>query len=90
MTFETERLSLAIYLHASDSLRFLHCTPATRAKVRFVFSDPDRLGNELELAFERGAQIPATAIFASQRFLRRKMSEILNSDNRRIEDAYRN
>jgi hypothetical protein len=79
VTFTTERLPLAIYLHASASLIFSHCERASSDKVLFVFLDPQHLGNELELEYERGAQVAATSIFASQKFLRRKMSEALNN-----------
>ena len=79
MNFVTERLPLAIYLHASDKLEFSHCESASADKVRFVFHDPRQIANDLELEFERGAQVPATAIFASQKFLRRKLSEALNN-----------
>ncbi len=78
-TFQTERLPLAIYLHASGKLEFSHCESTSNSKVRFIFRDPQHIGCELELEFERGAQVPATAIFASQKFLRRKMSEALNN-----------
>jgi len=78
-TFMTERLPLAIYSHASGKLQFSHCESTGNGKVRFVFRDPQHIGCELELEFERGAQVPATAIFASQKFLRRKMSEALNN-----------
>ena len=86
MDFVTERFPLAIYLHASSSLNFSHCECASSDKVRFVFFDPEQLGNELELAFERGAQVPATVVFASQKFLRRKMSVELN--NRKTGDNF--
>jgi len=78
VNFMTERLPLAIYLHASGKLEFSHCASASPDKVRFVFHDPRQIANDLELEFERGAQVPATAIFASQKFLRRKLSEALN------------
>jgi len=77
--FATERFPLAIYLHASGSLSFLHCECASGHKVRFVFFDPEDRANALELAFERGAPVPANALFASQKFLRRTMSEVLNN-----------
>jgi hypothetical protein len=86
VTFGTERLPLAIYLHASGKLKFSQCETAGKDKIRFVFNDPQHIGNELELEFERGAQVPATAIFASQKFLRRKMSEALN--NRKIGEYF--
>jgi len=83
--FETERLPLAIYLHASGSLRFSHCEPVDAGKVQFVFLDPSSLGDQAELEFENGAVATAKSIFASQTFLRRKMSEAqaLNSENRK-------
>jgi hypothetical protein len=65
-----------------DKLRLSHCESESGGKVRFVFNDPKQLGDELELAFELGAQLPVTAVFASQKFLRRKISETLN--NRKI------
>ncbi len=77
--FLTERLQLAIYLHATGEPRFLGCESNGMGKVRFVFEDPDRNGDKLELEFDRGASVPATAIFASQRFLRRMMTDTLNN-----------
>ena len=78
-TFVTERLQLAIFLHASQILPFSHCELGPSGKVRFVFGDPELAGAELELKFDRGAQVPATDLFASQKFLRRKMSEALEN-----------
>ena len=79
-TFTTERLPLAVFLHATDRLRFMECKPAShRGKVMFVFADPHFIGSQAELEFDRGAVVPATALFASQRFLRRRMSEALNN-----------
>ena len=77
--FLTERLQLAVYLHATGEPHFLGCESNGNGKVRFVFKDPERNGDLAELEFDRGAAVPATAIFASQRFLRRKMTEILNN-----------
>jgi hypothetical protein len=89
LAFATERLPLAIFLHATDRLRFLRCEAADRRdKVVFVFADPERLGSELELEFDRGATVPATALFSSQKFLRRKMTEALNSIERKTEYDY--
>jgi hypothetical protein len=76
-TFETERLQLAIFLHASGSLRFSGCELNGGGKVRFLFHDPLHTGDQLELEYEQGAPVAATALFASQKFLRRKMSEAL-------------
>lgn len=79
--FLTERLQLAIYFHATGRLRLLRCQKVESGKIQFVFEDPDSIGDQLELEFDRGAAVPATAIFASQKFLRRKMSEKLNNQN---------
>jgi hypothetical protein len=82
--FFTERLPLAIYLHATQRLPFLCCEAGESGKVRFVFDDPTNNGSQVELDFDRGAKVEATAIFASQKFLRRKMSEVIN--NRKHEE----
>jgi len=79
MTFTTERLPLAIYLHASEKLTFDRCESVGNGKVRFVFQDHKNLGDQVELEFERGAVVSATALFASQKFLRRKMTEKLKN-----------
>jgi hypothetical protein len=84
--FATERLQLAIYLHASERLAFSHCGIAANGKVRFVFEDPSANGSQAELEFDRGASVAASALFASQKFLRRKMSEIL--EDRRTEKPH--
>ena len=81
--FSTERLQLAIYLHARRRLPFLRCEVRGHGKVRFVFDDNAQQALEAELDFDRGARVAATDLFASQKFLRRKMSEALN--DRRIE-----
>jgi hypothetical protein len=80
--FATERLQLACFLHAAQKLRFLRAERSGPGKVQFVFADPEQQGDELELQYEGGALVAATALFASQTFLRRKMSEALG-DNRR-------
>lgn len=84
--FATERLQLAIYLHASGTLSFSHCSRATNGKVQIVFEDPNETGPQCELEFDRGAPVAASSLFASQKFLRRKMSEAL--DNRRNGETY--
>jgi hypothetical protein len=86
--FSTERLQLAIYLHASERLPFLRCDAGQNNKIRFVFEDPDSFGPQAELEFDRGAVVPATDLFASQKYLRRSMSEAL--ENRKIENYDRN
>ena len=83
--FTTERLPLAVVLHATGGLPFLGCESRGNGKVRFVFEDPDHIGEHAELDFDRGAAVPATAIFASQRFLRRLMTETLGNHPRKTE-----
>jgi hypothetical protein len=81
--FSTERLQLAIFIHASGELPFRGCEHVRPGALRFVFEDPERMGTQIELEFDRGALLSATSLFASQKFLRRTMSEA--TDQRRIE-----
>lgn len=79
LAFTTERLPLAVFLHATAQLTFIGCEPTNRmGKVAFVFSDPHSIGSQLELEFDRGATVTASSLFASQKFLRRLMTETLN------------
>lgn len=87
--FSTERLQLAVYLHASGKLVFLRCEPATNNKIRFVFEDPESSGPQVELEFDRGAEVAASDLFASQKYLRRKMSEEINRRNGKSEHELR-
>jgi hypothetical protein len=89
LMFSTERLQLAIYLHASGRLQFTSCERIDTDKVRFIFDDPEHVGDQLELEFEQGAQLAATSLFASQKYLRRKMSDTLNNRRNR-EHEYNN
>jgi hypothetical protein len=80
-TFSTERLQLAIYLHASQRLPFLGCEAGGNNKISFVFEDPANRGPQVELEFDRGAEVAASDLFASQKYLRRRMSEEINQRN---------
>jgi hypothetical protein len=81
-TFSTERLPLAISVHASGRLRFVGCERTAENRVEFLFHDNERVGSEIELEFDRGTlTVVASEIFASQKYLRRRMSEAL--ENRR-------
>ena len=73
MKFRTERLPLAIFLHATGRLRFLGCEPNGHGRLRFVFDDPGGNGPQAELEFDSGGKVSASALFASQKFLRRAM-----------------
>jgi hypothetical protein len=79
VTFKTERLPLAIYLHASQSLKLIGCEQSRPGKMRFVFDDPANRGSEYEFQFDRGSTVSATAIFASQKYLRRLMTQELKN-----------
>jgi hypothetical protein len=87
-TFATERLQLAIFLHADGRLSFRNCGRIGHSKVCFVFDDPKHIGDSLELEFENGAKVSATSLFASQKYLRRQMSVAL--ENRRTREYARN
>jgi hypothetical protein len=78
LTFATERLPLAIYLHASQSLKLIGCESTSSGRIRFAFDDPDNKASSCELDFERGKAIPVTDIFASQKYLRRMMTQLLD------------
>ena len=76
--FSTERLPLAIFVHASGRLLFRGCELVRPGALRFVFEDPERLGKQIELEFDRGAPLSATSLFASQKLLRQTMTEAIN------------
>jgi len=82
--FTTERLQVAIFIHATNQLRFVGYKMTRPGVLAFVFEDQEHLGNGIELEFDRGAAVPATALFASQKFLRRTMTEALENRNNGI------
>jgi hypothetical protein len=91
-TFCTERLPLATFLHASQRLRLSRCE-LVGDKMQFIFSDPEHIGDQAELDFENGECVPAKSLFASQTYLRRRMSDTVNENrkdeyNRKLEYAY--
>ncbi len=83
-SFITERLQLAVFLHAANRLTLSRLDISPSHKVRFVFGEPANVGEQAELDFDRGATVSAVALFASQKFLRRKMKEVI-TNNRSIE-----
>jgi hypothetical protein len=83
MTFSTSRLQLAIYLHADGRLPFLGCERVSNTEIKFVFDDPRDEGDQIECNYDKGASISAVAIFASQKFIRRKMSAVLDHPTKR-------
>lgn len=80
--FTTERLQLAVYLHASGRLRFSGCIGTDAGRIKFVFDDPTSIAPLLEYDFDSGAPLPVTAVFASQKYLRREMDRA--NSNRKI------
>jgi hypothetical protein len=76
--FITERLQLAVFLHATKLLTLERCELSASGKVRFVFLEAKEAGEQTELDFDTGASVSATALFASQKFLRRKINELIN------------
>ena len=85
--FSTERLQLAVYLHAAQRLPFLGCEAVGNGKVRFVFDDPDSSGPQAELEFDRGAEVAASDLFASQKYLRRTMSGVIIRRNGKTDET---
>lgn len=81
--FTTERLQLAVYLHASGRLRFSGCIGTDAGRIKFVFDDPTSIAPLLEYDFDSGAPLPVTAVFASQKYLRREMDRA--NSNRKSE-----
>ena len=89
--FLTERLQLAVFLHATGRLRLVSCEISKAGRIQFVFDDPEHIGEQAELEFDRGARVSGTDLFASQKFLRRKMTETLNNqqfNNQNIGGTY--
>jgi hypothetical protein len=85
--FCTERLPLAIGIHATRRLTFLRCERIGPEHVEFVFADPQSKGTDVELEFDSGRlMVAASEIFASQKYMRRRMSEAL--ENRRTRNGY--
>ena len=85
--FRTERLPLAIALHAGGRLPFMRCERVAPDHVEFVFADPESKGTDVELEFDSGRlMVAASEIFASQKYMRRRMSEAL--ENRRTRNGY--
>jgi hypothetical protein len=73
-TYQTDSLPFAAFLHSTRKLRFLGCESASgNGRVAFLFDDPERLGERLQVAFESGSECPAAAFYDSVRHLRRVM-----------------
>jgi hypothetical protein len=72
--FRTGRLPVAMFIHASNRLRFLNVEPVGDARMEFIFDDPERQGPQLEYEFEQVAKLAANIMYASLKFLRSKMT----------------
>lgn len=79
--FRTDRLPLASFIHATERLHFVR-TELNGNRAVFVFEDQQKAAPRIELAYERGATCPATALFASQKFLRREIDKIRDTELR--------
>lgn len=89
-TFSTERLPLATAIHASERLKFTGCKHLAPDRVAFAFDDPDGEGARAELEFDSGGLlVPAAKLWASLRYLRREMTETLNTEKRNTRHARR-
>lgn len=76
--FRTTRLPLAVLLHCTQKLTFAGCELDPSGKALFVFDDEESQGENIELEFDRGkAQVDARAFVTSERFLKRKMYQLL-------------
>ena len=79
MTFRTQDLPFASYLHATRRLRFVACEPVNGCgRIAFVFDDPCGEGDRLQVDFEGGAECPAAAFYDAVRHLRRVMDGTKN------------
>lgn len=89
MIFTTERLQLAIYLHANDRLRLINCIQTRPGTIEFSFDDPEDKGSGYEFEFNKGATVSALALFASQKYLRQLMTRAGNEKKTGLEhDTY--
>lgn len=76
--FSTTVFYVAIGIHAANQLKFKGCRKSGNGQVLFDFFDPNHQGEELSLAFDQGKLVaPVNVTLASQRYLRRKMNEVL-------------
>lgn len=82
--FQTTRLPLAAYLHCQQLLPFRGCEAVDEDTVSFTFDDPEQKAEELELQFDqgRGEMIDARDFVAAERFLKRKLQQVLEEVNR--------
>jgi hypothetical protein len=78
--FSTEDLPFAAFLHAAGKMRFLGCRSVNgNGRIAFVFDDPRREGQMLQIEFESGAECAAVAFYDSVRHLRRVMDGTRNN-----------
>ena len=70
-TFHTRDLAFAAWLLAANKLPLLRIETPQRQIAIMVFSDPQQVGDSLEVAFRSGATVPAFAYHTQLRALRR-------------------
>jgi hypothetical protein len=74
--WRTENLPVAAFIHATRALKFLRCEPAGRPGIlQFVFGDPNDQGDDLELSYDSGAKVVASAHFSAIRAMRTAMTK---------------
>jgi hypothetical protein len=81
--FKTTRLPFAAYLHCQQLLPFRGCEAVDKDTACFSFDDPDHKAEELELQFDqgRGDMVAARNFVAAERFLKRKLQQVLEEVN---------
>jgi hypothetical protein len=73
--YHSTRLQLSCFLIATDRLLFSHLEQSADGRFRFIFLDPERIGPQIAMDFERGAtRVDPRNLFAAQSYLRRAMS----------------
>ena len=61
--FKTESLTFAAFLRSKDALRFLGCERGDLDRVKFVFADPEGLGERLMSDYINGNDTTHARVF---------------------------
>jgi hypothetical protein len=79
-TFRVREINAAIYLVAAQKLQFqgIEVNDAGRM-VRYLFDDPQGMGERLLFEYSNGGQAPVISTIATQTFLRRETATKINS-----------
>ena len=79
--FTTERVQIASFVHALD-WPYRGCKKNHKGRVEWQFTDTDGRGGLIELLYEKGAKVSASSLFASERFIKREMYQVVDSQER--------